>query len=72
MGGEAGPATVLPHELMEAAVVLGIIGVLLIVLGVVGLWLLVKIHRRLKDSAPPRPHSQSQSPPTAPDQAGQG
>lgn len=46
--GETGPVTVLPHELMGAVALLAAIGLVLVLLGVTGLWLLVKIHRQLK------------------------
>ena len=54
---DAGPVTVLPHEMMGAAVVLAIIGAILVVLGIVGIWLLAKIHRQLKQGGRdgPRP-----------------
>lgn len=46
--GDAGPVTVLPHEMMGAVAVLATIGAILVVLGFAGIWLLAKIHRQLK------------------------
>lgn len=62
---ESGPVTVLPHEMMGAVAVLVSIGVVLVILGLVGIWLLVKIHRQLKQGAPDADGPRHPSPPSS-------
>lgn len=46
--GDAGPPSVMPHEVLGGMALLAAIGVILIMIGVMAVWLLFKIERRLR------------------------
>lgn len=49
--GDAGSASLMPHEMMGALALLAILGIAALIVGLVAVWLLIRIDRRLRAAA---------------------
>ena len=46
--GDAGNASLMPHEMMGALVLVAILGIVTLIVGLAAVWLLIRIDRRLR------------------------
>ena len=60
--GDAGNASLMPHEMMGALVLVAILGIATLIVGLAAVWLLIRIDRRLRAAAK-EPRSFTDNPP---------